>query len=158
LLAIYGLRSGEVARLRVDDLNWGQERILVTRPKQRRRQEYPMLPSVGESILRYLEHVRPSSPYREVFLTLKAPIRPLSAAGMYDMVSERLQGLDIRSVRHGPHALRHSCAGHLVAQGFSLKQIGDHLGHRSASATRTYAKVDLAGLREVADFSLGGLL
>jgi len=46
----------------------------------------------------------------------------------------------------------------LVAQRLSLKQIGDHLGHRSAYATRTYAKVDLAGLREVADFSLGGLL
>jgi site-specific recombinase XerD len=45
----------------------------------------------------------------------------------------------------------------LVAEGFSLKHIGDHLGHRSAYATRIYAKVDLAGLREVADFDLGGL-
>jgi hypothetical protein len=44
-----------------------------------------------------------------------------------------------------------------VAEGFSLKEIGDHLGHRSAFATRIYAKVDLAGLREVADFELGGL-
>jgi integrase/recombinase XerD len=69
------------------------------------------------------------------------------------MQEERDEALPV-----GPHALRHACAGHLVAQGFSLKKIGDHLGHRSASATRTYAKVDLAGLREVADFSLGGLL
>jgi site-specific recombinase XerD len=69
-----------------------------------------------------------------------------------------MRALDIRSVRHGPHALRHACAGRLVAQRLSLKQIGDHLGHRSAYATRTYAKVDLAGLREVADFSLGDLL
>jgi site-specific recombinase XerD len=113
---------------------------------------------VGESILRYLERVRPSSTYREVFLTLKAPIRPISAGAMYHLVSERMRALEIRSVRHGPHALRHACAGRLVAQGLSLKQIGDHLGHRSAFATRTYAKVDLAGLREVADFSLGGLL
>jgi integrase/recombinase XerD len=44
-----------------------------------------------------------------------------------------------------------------MAEGFSLKQIGDHLGHRSVYATRIYAKVDLAGLREVADFDLGGL-
>jgi integrase/recombinase XerD len=158
LLAIYGLRSGEVARLRVEDLNWAQERILVARLKQRRRQEYPLSLNVGDSILRYLEQVRPSSSYREVFLTLRAPIRPLSAGGMYHLVSERLRALEIRSVRHGPHALRHACAGHLVAQGLSLKQIGDHLRHRSASATRTYAKVDLAGLREVADFSLGDLL
>jgi hypothetical protein len=45
-----------------------------------------------------------------------------------------------------------------VEEGFSLKEIGDHLGHRSAFSTRTYAKVDLAGLREVASFDLGGLL
>jgi site-specific recombinase XerD len=44
-----------------------------------------------------------------------------------------------------------------MTEGFSLKEIGDHLGHRSAFATRIYAKVDLAGLREVANFDLGGL-
>jgi site-specific recombinase XerD len=44
-----------------------------------------------------------------------------------------------------------------VAEGFSLKEIGDHLGHRSSYATRIYAKVDLAGLQEVANFDLGGL-
>jgi integrase/recombinase XerD len=54
--------------------------------------------------------------------------------------------------------LRHACAGHLVEEGFSLKEIGDHLGHRSSSATRIYAKVDLPGLREVATFDLGGLI
>ena len=45
-----------------------------------------------------------------------------------------------------------------MAEGFSLKEVGDHLGHRSAFATRTYAKVDLSGLREVANFDLGGVL
>jgi integrase/recombinase XerD len=93
-----------------------------------------------------------------VFLTLKAPIRPLSPSALSTMVAERLRALDIQSLRYGPHALRHACAGRLVAQGLSLKEIGDHLGHRSVYATRTYAKVDLAGLRAVADLSLGGLL
>lgn len=158
LFALYGFRSGEVARLRLEDLNWAQDRISITRPKQRRSHEYPLLPCVGESILRYLEQARPHSAYREVFLRLRAPIRPLSAGGLYNLVSERLRALEIRSLRYGPHALRHACAGRLVAQGLSLKQIGDHLGHRSVYSTRTYAKVDLAGLREVADFSLGGLL
>lgn len=158
LLAIYGLRSGEVARLRLDDLNWRQDRICITRRKQRCTQEYPLVPCVGESILRYLEHARPPSSYREVFLTLKAPIRPISPSGLSTMVADRLHALDIRSLRYGPHALRHACATRLVAQGLSLKEIGDHLGHRSVYSTRTYAKVDLAGLRAVADFSLGGLL
>ena len=59
---------------------------------------------------------------------------------------------------HGPHALRHACATHLLAQGLSLKEIGDHLGHCDPDTTRIYAKVDLPGLRQVAaDFDLGGL-
>jgi site-specific recombinase XerD len=57
----------------------------------------------------------------------------------------------------GPHALRHSCAAKLLADGLTLKEIGDHLGHRSTSATMTYTKIDLASLRQVGDFDLGDL-
>jgi site-specific recombinase XerD len=76
---------------------------------------------------------------------------------MYHVVSSRLEPLGIQVPHHGPHCLRHACASHLVSAGLSLKEVGDHLGHRSAYATRIYAKVDLAGLREVADFDLRGL-
>lgn len=158
LFAVYGLRSGEVAALRLEDLNWAQDRISLRRSKQRKSQEYPLLPSVGDAILRYLEQGRPRSSRREVFLTLRAPIGPLSAGAMYHLVSTRLRKLEISSQHRGPHALRHACAGHLVTHGVPLKEIGDHLGHRSAYATRTYAKVDLPGLRTVAQFNLGDLL
>lgn len=158
LFAVYGFRSGEVAKLRLDDLHWAQDRICLRRPKQRCAQAYPLLPSVGNAILRYVQHVRPRRSCREIFLRLRAPFRPLSAGGLYDMVRQRLDTLGIRSLRRGPHALRHACAGHLLAEGLSLKQIGDHLGHRSAYATRTYAKVDLAALRKVGPLSLEGLL
>ena len=158
LFAIYGFRRGEVARLRLDDVNWEHEVISVARPKQRRAQPYPLVRGVGEALLRYLREVRPRCAHREIFLTLKAPFRPLSPSGLYHVVSSRLSQFDIRIPRRGPHSLRHACAGHLVAEGFSLKEIGDHLGHRSAYATRIYAKVDVAGLREVANVDLGGLL
>jgi integrase/recombinase XerD len=158
LFAIYGFRSGEVARLRLEQVNWEREIIAVLRPKPRRAQEYPLVHSVGEAILRYLQQVRPRCARREIFLTLKAPFRPLSPGALYHVVSSRLCALAIQSPHRGPHSLRHACAGHLVAERFSLKEVGDHLGHRSVYATRTYAKVDLAGLREVANFDLGGLL
>jgi integrase/recombinase XerD len=62
------------------------------------------------------------------------------------------------STRHqGPHSLRHACATHLLAQGLSLKEIGDHLGHRDPESTAVYAKVDFVGLRQVAEFDLGGV-
>ena len=157
LLATYGFRSGEVAGLRLEDVNWEREIISIVRPKQRRAQEYPLVSEAGEAILLYLQRVRPSCTRREIFLTIRAPLRGLSHGALYHLVSTRLGALGIQVPRRGPHSLRHACAGRLVAEGFSLKEIGDHLGHRSAHATRIYAKVDLAGLREVASFDLGGL-
>jgi site-specific recombinase XerD len=156
LLAIYGLRSGEVRGLRLEDIDWAREVITVTRSKQRKSQYYPLVTSVGDAIVSYLKEARPRCPRHEVFLTLKAPFRPLSPGAMYHVVESRLSVFGPQS-KLGPHGLRHACATHLVAQGLSLKEIGDHLGHRSAYATRTYARVDLAGLREVGAFDLGGL-
>ena len=157
LLATYGFRSGEVAGLRLQDVNWESEVVSIVRSKQRQVQQYPLVTEAGEAILRYLQRVRPRCARREIFLTLKAPFRRLSQGALYRLVSTRLGALGIQLPRRGPHSLRHACAGRLEAEGFSLKEIGDHLGHRSANSTRIYAKVDLIGLREVANFDLGGL-
>lgn len=158
LLAVYGLRCGEVVALTLDDIDWEHDILHVPRPKQRCKQDYPLVTEVGNAILRYMREVRSTCTSRALFLTIKAPWRPLAASSLYHLVAPRIQGLGIRCPRRGPHSLRHACATRLVAEGLSLKQIGDHLGHRSPFATRTYAKVDLVGLRQVADFSLEGLL
>lgn len=158
LLAVYGMRAGEVRGLKLDDLDWEKELIHLSRPKTRRRQSYPLSYSVGEAILRYLQQVRPRGCRREVFLTLKAPFRPLGGGVLYDLVSDRLRALGVTLPQYGPHSLRHACATRLLAEGLSMKEIGDHLGHRKADTTRVYAKVNLAALRQVADFDLGDLV
>lgn len=157
LFALYGLRGTEVARLRLDDLDWEHDRLQVARVKRRTRQVYPLVPVLGNALIRYLQTVRPVSPHREVFLRLLSPVRPLTRGGLYHLVADRLRALGVCTAHTGPHALRHACAGRLVAAGLSLKAIGDHLGHRSAAVTRIYAKVDLPGLRTVAAFDLGGV-
>jgi len=157
LFAIYGFRSTEVSTLRLDDIDWEQGLISVSRVKRRGRQIYPLVPIVGNAIIRYLQEVRPQSSSREIFLTLNPPYRPFSLGALYPVVGNRMVKLGIRTHHHGPHSLRHACAAHLVAEGFSLKEIGDHLGHRSSLSTRIYAKVNLSGLREVAKFDIGGL-
>jgi site-specific recombinase XerD len=157
LLAVYGFRASEVVRLRLDDLDWEQERLSLRRAKTRRAQTYPLSRPVGNAIIRYLKEVRPRSAYREVFLTHCAPIRPLSTSVLWRVVGKRLRAVSVGLPHHGPHALRHACATHLLEEGLSLKEIGDHLGHHHPDSTRIYAPVNLAGLREVADFDLGGL-
>jgi site-specific recombinase XerD len=158
LLALYGLRAGEVSRLCLDDVDWVAELVSVTRPKQRCAQPYPWLPAVGEAVLRYLREARPRCIRRELFLTINAPHRSLSSHSVSALVRARLKAVGVTVPRTGAHRLRHACAMHLLASGFSFKEIGDHLGHRSADSTFTYAKVDLAGLRQVAEFDMGALL
>ena len=157
LFALYGFRSGEVARLRLDDIDWETSQLSVSRSKQHRSQIYPLTDLAGYAIIRYVRTVRPQSPHRELFLTLKAPRSPLSISGLYNVVKRCFSNAEIETIHKGPHALRHACAMHLVGEGLSLKEIGDHLGHRSSSATRIYAKVNLPELRRVADIDLGGL-
>ena len=88
---------------------------------------------------------------------MRGPARPLGESALWPVVGLRLRHLGIQSKRSGPHALRHAFAQRLLDKGFSMKEIGDCLGHRSPASTAIYAKVDLAGLREVADFDLEGL-
>jgi len=157
LFAIYGLRNGEVRRLRLEDFDWEHEVFRIVSSKTGQVRTYPLTRSVGDAILRYLQEVRPRSPHRELFLTFLPPFRPVQKT-LWSVVATRLRSLDLSLSHHGPHALRHACATRLLAAGLSLKEIGDQLGHISPDSTRIYAKVDLAGLREVADFDMGGVL
>lgn len=158
LLAVYGLRAGEVRALRLEDFDWEQEVLHVPHGKRQKPRDYPLCRSVGAAVLRYVREVRPRSDRREVFLIRVSPFRPLGDGGLRDMVRRRLRALGLTLPHYGPHVLRHACATHLLAQGLSLKEIGDHLGHQSPESTRVYAKVDLMALRSVGDFELEGLL
>ena len=158
LLAIYGLRAGEVVGLRLSDFDWEREQLLVRSSKTQQVRTYPLCQPVGDAVLGYLKQVRPRSRHRQVFLTLRAPVRPLARSGLTTLASRRPHALGVSLPHYGPHALRHACATHLLERGLSLNEIGSHLGHRHPDTTRIYAKVDLAGLRQVAAFDLGGVL
>ena len=158
-LSVYGLRAGEAQALRLDDINWEAGTLRVRRPKTGRTAWFPLSRRVGEALARYLREARPRTDTRQVFLTLKAPVRPLGSCAISSVVRSRMRRCGIECERRGAHALRHAFAVRLLNEGFSMAEIGDCLGHRSPDATAVYAKVDLAGLRQVvADFELKGLV
>ena len=110
LLAVYGLRSGEAVGLRLEDFDWDREILTVPNGKRQKPRTYPLCRPVGDAVLRYLREVRPRSSRREVFLTLRAPFRPLPRGGLGRVVSRRLHALNVTLPHYGPHALRHACA------------------------------------------------
>lgn len=158
LLALYGMRSGEAAALRLDQIDWAGRTLRLIRLKRRQPQIYPLLPAVAEALARYVDTIRSPSSCQEVFLCMNAPRRPLKAGSIFNIANRRFVALGIEAAHRGGHALRHACAVRLLAEGLTIKEIGDHLGHRSTSATSIYAKVDIVALREVAAFDLGDVL
>jgi len=150
LLVTYGLRGREVAALTLDDIDWKHERLAVPERKAGHSTAFPLSVVVGEALLDYLQHGRPTSSDRQVFFRAVAPRQPISAAGVSARARHYLlkAGIDVR--RPGSHTLRHTAVQRLVDANFTLKTIGDFVGHRSARSTEVYAKVAVESLREVA--------
>lgn len=159
LLAIYGMRSSEVANLKLSDLDWREEFIYLRRAKNARSQKFPLSKHVGDAILHYIKEVRPnSSLLKEVFVCMRAPYRPLTNKSIYGIVKKELRPLVPELKHHGAHALRHACASYLINHGISLKEISEYLGHQQLETTRVYTKINLGSLRKITEFEIGGLL
>jgi len=159
LLAVYGLRCSEVTNLKLEDIDWKKKTIYLRRAKGSKPRIFPLVETVGNAILKYLKNVRQNNCLlKEVFLCVRSPYRSMSTTAIYAIVSAKLRKINPNLKHHGPHALRHACATHLINNGASLKEICDHLGHKGIEATRIYAKVDLVSLRKVAEINFGGLL
>lgn len=159
LLSVYGLRCSEVTNMKLKDIDWLNETLHLGRAKNCKPQVLPLLPVVGDAIIKYIKEVRfNKSKNKYLFLRTRAPHSQLSTSTLYNLVKGELKdkGLELR--HYGPHSLRHSCATRLINTGHSLKEIADLLGHIQLDTTRIYAKVDIKNLHKVADMNWEGLL
>jgi integrase/recombinase XerD len=151
LLARLGLRAGDVAALRLADLDWSAGTVRVC-GKGRRQTLLPLPQDVGEAALAYLERGRPRVPLDQVFLCATAPHRAF--AGSYpvtNLVAAALRRAAVHDApTHGAHLLRHSAATAMLRAGGTLEAIGQVLRHKSVDTTAYYAKVDVAMLAVVA--------
>jgi site-specific recombinase XerD len=136
--------------LTLDDVDWHTEVLHVRARKAGHAATYPLAVEVGEGLLDYLQHGRPPHATRHLFLRMVAPHGAVTHPLVARRATHALRQAGVNVARPGSHTLRHSCAQRLVDAEFSLKVIGDYLGHRRASSTRIYSKVDLEALRDVA--------
>lgn len=150
LLVTYGLRGREVAALTLENIDWKRERLAVPERKAGHATAFPLSSVVGEALLDYLQHGRPETADRHVFLRAVAPRRPIGPAAVSALARHYLLEAGVDVPRPGSHTLRHSAVQRLVDADFDLKTIGDFVGHRSARSTEVYAKVAVEALREVA--------
>jgi site-specific recombinase XerD len=147
VVARLGLRSIEVARLELDDIDWRGGRIIL-RGKASREDGMPLPTDVGRALAEYLAEARPETSLRSVFISCKAPRRGIRP----DLVSDVTRRACDRAglPRVGAHRLRHTLATEMLRRGVKLLDIGQVLRHRDLATTALYAKVDLATLRSIA--------
>lgn len=150
LLNTYGLRIGEVARLRIADLDWESGRLRVARSKTRTETLFPLTAAVEEALREYLA-VRPEIACPEVFVTFRMPHRPIRSGCSLVGPSVRKYLLPVVGPPgRGAHALRHTLARRLRQDGVSLSLMRKILGHRCSNSTGRYLRIALEELREVA--------
>lgn len=150
MIARVGLRPDEVAQLRLEDIDWRNATIRVRARKTGHGALLPLTSKVGVALADYLQHGRPETDAREVFVLHWLHVgAPISTSIVGRAVQRAVDHAGIDAPVRGGNLLRHSLATELLAGGASLPEIADVLGHACLATTRIYAAVDIGRLREV---------
>lgn len=150
LLVRLGLRAGDVAQLRLVDIEWEAGSLQVS-GKSRYQVRLPLPQDIGDAIVAYLECRPSTSPSDHVFLRTIAPCRPFKKGdGISSLVRRVMKRAGIVTPFKGAHALRHTAATEMLRHGVPLEKIGLVLRHRGVDTTAYYAKADIALLKQIA--------
>lgn len=149
LLATYGLRAKQICKLCLEDIDWRHETLRIPAIKGGSVITLPLNSDVGEAIIDYLRNGRPHWPAREIFLRVRAPIRPLHSHSVTLQIRRYAKLIGLKRP-FSAHTWRHACATKILTNGHSLKTIRDVMGHKNIATTFIYTKVDIDMLRQAA--------
>jgi site-specific recombinase XerD len=144
-----GLRSCEIANLKIGDIDWRAGIVTLRGTKSLRQDILPLPMETGQALVDYLQNERPRTANSSVFVPrLGDHDRPMTAGAVRGVIRWAYQRIGLTHSRS--HALRHAFACRLVENGSSLKEVADLLRHRSLNTTLIYAKLDTPKLSAVA--------
>lgn len=147
-----GLRSGDIAKLSLDELDFEHEEICLVQQKNGETLHLPMLLEVREALSDYINNARPKVASKTVFLRHKAPYHRITTSVLRFSTSKYfgLASIDISGKKHGPHTFRSSLASSMINDDVPYEAVRTILGHSDPNAIKHYAKLDIEKLRECA--------
>ena len=148
-----GIRRGDVANLKISDVNFVNSRISFVQAKTLVRQELPLRPVVGNAILRYLKEERPETSLDSLFLTSHlGHVKPITPSSVNDVMDKvlRKSGVRLKQGRKGAHIFRHNLANKLLKAGNDSLEITAVMGHLSPESINAYLSADEIALKECA--------
>ncbi|QNO13368.1 tyrosine-type recombinase/integrase [Alkalicella caledoniensis] len=152
LAAEYGWRSNDIVNFQFNQIDWEKNIVCFNQHKTDMAVEYPLLSSIGNAIIDYLKHGRPSTDVQEIIVSTESSKRgrPLSTPTIHSIVTKYMRKANIKNwknKKHGPHSLRHSLATNMLKKNVSMPIISSVLGHQNTETTKIYLKVDIEKLR-----------
>ncbi len=147
-----GMRSGDIAKLSLDELDFEYEAICLIQQKNGEMLHLPMLLEVRKSLTDYINNARPKVASNTVFLRHNAPYQGITTSVLRFETSKYfgLASIDISGKKHGPHTFRSSLASSMVNDDVPYEAVRTILGHSDPDAIKHYAKLDIEKLRECA--------
>lgn len=146
-----GIRSCDLIKLKLSDVNWVDESITFTQSKTGNLVCLPLTSTVGNALARYISEERPHTENTFLFLRELAPFTPLSGhASCYRIVSNLFQkaGIEKGNRIFGMHMLRHNAASTMVKNEVPMETIATILGHSSPDTTDIYITTDEKSLKD----------
>lgn len=149
LIARLGLRAGDVANLKYENIDWEQNRISLTQHKTGQPLTLPLLEDVGLAIIEYLKLGRPVCNETHIFVRHRPPVGHFQSSCIYSLVASYIgkAGLLTPGKKRGSHALRHSLTSRLLEENVALPVISEILGHANTNTTAVYLSIDIKKLR-----------
>lgn len=153
LAAEYGWRASDITSFSTDEIDWDKNIISITQTKTGVPVQFPLLASIGNAIIDYLKHGRPTGGDHHIIIVNHENTHKgnrLTSATVHSIVSKAMKLANIpnwRAKKHGPHSLRHSLASNMLKQNISIPIIKTVLGHQTTQSTKTYLTIDIEKLR-----------
>lgn len=151
ILHTYGVRGCQLRALKLSDIDWHKDQIHFPAVKGGKSCCFPLTAQVGNALVDYLKNARKKCGYPQVFLTLRAPLTPLTKSRtLSQIIRSAMLKAGIKSPTKGAHCFRHGFVSRMLKQGESFKHIADLVGHKHIATTFIYTKIDFNSLAQVA--------
>jgi integrase len=149
-----GIRSGDIARMKLSDIDFNAETVSVIQQKTAAEIKLPLVLELKSALRDYLETSRPECDSQYVFVREKLPYgdEPLTIMYIGNVVRRSLDyaGIEKGDRKRGSHSFRSSLASSMVNDGISYEAVRKTLGHTDPNAIKSYAKLDVEKLRAYA--------
>lgn len=152
LLAIYGMRIGDVIDLRIGDIDWEAGTITKIQHKTGNPLCLPIVDEVKDALLDYIDGARPETVDDHLVIRAIPPYAGYTCTSSFTKIVTKYMHeacVDPSGRHHGCHALRHSMAGGMIADGATIEQISNVLGHSSTESTKTYLSFDAKAMKKL---------